>query len=97
MRSFVVPVKVQFEGELPPHLRLVNVKAQPSTVQLLLQPSDWHYISELHTLPVNLNEIWQTTMVRIPLLLPKQAQLPPGMSSIVQVTIQVAPVDNAHP
>jgi hypothetical protein len=97
MRSFLVPVKVQFEGALPSHLRLVDVKAQPATVQMLLQPSDWHYISELYTLPVNLNEIRQTTTVQIPLLLPKQAQLPPSMPSVVQVTIQVAPKENAQP
>ena len=70
MRSLSVPVKVQFEGELPSPLRVVNVKAQPSTVRILLQPSDWLYIPELHTLPINLTNIKQTTTVRVPLLLP---------------------------
>lgn len=85
----IVPVKVQFEGSLPTSLRLLHVKAQPPSVQVQLKQADGGRLSEIRTKPLNLNEIRQSTTVRVPLLLPEQAQLPPGTEAAVSVTVDV--------
>jgi diadenylate cyclase len=84
-----VPVKVQFEGNLPPLLRLRHVKVQPPSVQVLLQQADGGKLTEIRTTPLNLNEIRESTTVRVPLLLPEQVQLLPGTEATVRVTIDV--------
>jgi uncharacterized protein (TIGR00159 family) len=86
-----VPIQIQFEGSLPAPLRLLHVKAQPPSVQVLLQQTDGGKLSEIRTKPLNLNEIRHSTTMRVPLLLPEQAQLPPGTEAAVSVTVDVAP------
>lgn len=84
-----LPVKIQLEGSLPTPLRLLNVKAQPSSVQVRLQQADGGKLTEIRTKPLNLNEIRQSTTVRVPLLVPEQTQLLPGTEATVSVTVDV--------
>ena len=87
-----LPVKVQTEGSLPWRLRLVELKAQPAEmpILLLLREPGWGSITELRTKPVNLSKIGKTTTLRLPLLLPEQAQLLPGTEPVVSVLVDVA-------
>jgi uncharacterized protein (TIGR00159 family) len=87
-----LPVKVQTEGSLPWRLRLVELKAQPAemSILLLLREPGWGRITELRTKPLDLSKIRQTTTLRLPLLLPEQAQLPPGVEPVVSVLVDVA-------
>jgi hypothetical protein len=87
-----LPVKVQTEGTLPARLRLVDLGAQPQVIRslLLVKKPGWGRINEIRTKPLNLKEIGQSTTVRVPILLPAQAKLPPGTEVLVNVRVGVA-------
>ena len=84
-----LPVRVRFEGELPPGLRLAHVQVEPAEVRLLIPPAMLPRTSEVVTNPVNLGEVRKTKSMRLSVVLPEGAKFLRDEQTMVEVTIQV--------
>ena len=85
-----LPVEVPTQGELSKHLRLVNLKVQPTTLRVKVRSAQSEATEKLLTEPIDLTQITQTTLLRVNLLLPEYVRLLEGSTPEVRVTVEVA-------
>jgi YbbR domain-containing protein len=97
LTEITLPVRVQFEGELAPGLRLVQVQIEPAEVRLLIPPSMLLRTSEVVTNPLNLRDVRKTKSTRLPVVLPEGAKFLHDGQTTVEVTTQVSGESDTPP
>ena len=90
MRVVKLPVEVQTQGGLPPHLELKSCKAAPDTVRAMARLSESERPSRIRTEPVDLGQVTQTCQLRVGLQVPREIQLLDPEVPEVRVTVEVA-------
>ena len=89
MTEIELPVKIRLEKSLPGRLKLLDAAADPERVKVMVPQERKEDFLSIRTEPVNLDEITQSTVVRVKLALPDQVQLAPGSVMAVKVKIDV--------
>lgn len=85
-----VPVKVKTRGKLSKSLQLDEIKTTPGTVQLLIPQTKKGTFTEVPTEVLDLDQITQSTILRLRVI-PPYGMLPPDESqSVVKVTVNVS-------
>ncbi|WP_067842594.1 CdaR family protein [Amphibacillus sediminis] len=82
-----VPIHVETSGDLPDDFRLVSVEPEIDEVQVFAAEEDLEAIDQIHTKPIDLSEITETTSLDIELDVPDTARL--ISEEIVTVNIEV--------
>ncbi len=91
-----VPVKVKTRGKLSKSLQLDEIKATPGAVQLLIPQSKKGSFTEVPTEALDLDQISQSTILRLRVI-PPYGMLPPDENqSSVKVTVNVSPKQTAE-
>jgi len=85
-----LPVEVRTQGHLPAGLRLVGLKALPSSVQGRVPDDQRPLLGSIETQPVDLSAITRTTLIKVDLSLPESLHLIRPELPEVQVTVEVA-------
>jgi Uncharacterized conserved protein len=89
MTEIDLPIKIRMEKSLPPRLKLFSATVEPQQVKVMVPQERKEDFLSIHTEPVNLDEITQSTIVRTKLILPDQVQLAAGSAMLVKVKIDV--------
>ena len=84
-----LPVQVQTIGRLSPKLKLVALKAVPSSIQARARVGEAKGLGPVLTEPVDLSQITQRTVVKTGLALPGSLQLLDPELPEVQVSVEV--------
>lgn len=91
-----VPVKVKTRGKLLKTLQLDEIKTTPGAIQLLIPQSKKGSFTEVPTEALDLDQISQSTIVRLRVI-PPYGMLPPDENqSSVKVTVNVSPKQTAE-
>jgi uncharacterized protein (TIGR00159 family) len=86
-----VPVRVKTRGKLSKTLQLDEIKATPGAIQLLIPQSKKGSLTEVPTEELDLDQISQSTIVRLRVI-PPYGLLPPDENqNSVKVTVNVSP------
>ncbi len=86
-----VPVKVKTRGKLSKTLQLDEIKIAPATIQLLIPQSKKGSFAEVPTESLDLDQISQSTIVRLRVIPPYGMISPDENQSSVKVTVNVSP------
>lgn len=85
-----LPVEVQTQGQLLPHLELKGIKVAPETVRAMVRLSAPERPERIRTDPVDLGQVTQTSKLRVGLQLPREIQLLDPEVPEVRVLVEVA-------
>ena len=85
-----VPVEVRTKGKLPAGVRLVSLKALPSTVRVRVRIAPGDGVGPLLTEPVDLGDVTRTVVFTPRLQLPDSMQMVEPDAPVVRVTVEVA-------
>jgi diadenylate cyclase len=89
MTEVELPVKVKMDGNLPENVRLTAVTVEPEKIKVMVPKSRKEDFTVIHTNPVNMDEITQSSVLRIKAALPESVRLAGDNSGIVRVKIDV--------
>jgi YbbR domain-containing protein len=82
-------VRAKLVGELPPGLSLARTQVSPQKVRLLVRSADRHRLSAIATEPVDLSALRETTTLRRPLVVPRNARLITGERQEASITVEL--------
>lgn len=85
-----IPVKVTAKGVLAKSVEIEEIKAQPSSIQLLVHSDRKNHIKEICTEPLKLENIHQNSTEKLKLKLPSGAQFFDENDELIKVDIKAS-------
>ena len=92
LTSEELPVKARTEKSLPKNLKLIGLSVEPEKIRVMIPQARKEDFVVLHTEPVGLDEITQSTTLRVNVVLPELAQPVDNIPPYVKVKIDVQDV-----
>jgi uncharacterized protein (TIGR00159 family) len=89
MTEVELPVKVRTEKSLPPNLILTSMTVEPEKLRMMVPQSRKEEFASIHTETVNLDDITQSAILRVKVVMPELSQPADNTVAIVKVKIDV--------